>query len=224
MRSTSYKTPGFFPCRGTGPPGLRTVHRLFCLVPLSMASVSADYDPLNDDEERQVISPQRKVTLPKVQIAVLMVAYFAQPVAITIIYPFIPKLVIDLHLVDGDTSKVGYYSGLFDALPLLSEAIAVLYWTRFSDIYGRRRVLLCGAAGLACSLTCFGLSRTLLTIVLSRTLQGAVDANTAMIKTMLGEIADGDEAVMARLFSFIPIVWASGSTLACVIYLSSGWY
>ncbi|THH28712.1 hypothetical protein EUX98_g5491 [Antrodiella citrinella] len=175
----------------------------------------AHYGLRNDDhEERQVLAPRRNITLPKVQIAVLLIAYFAQPVAITIIYPFIPKLVMELHLVDGDTSKVGYYSGLFDALPLLSEAIVVLYWTRFSDIYGRRRVLLCGAAGLACSLTCFGLSKTLVTLVLSRTLQGAMDANTATIKTMLGEIADGDEAVMARLFSLLPIVWASGSTLA----------
>ncbi|THH28711.1 hypothetical protein EUX98_g5490 [Antrodiella citrinella] len=170
----------------------------------------------NYDEER-LLSLRQTTRLPKAQIAVLLVAYFTQPVACTVIYPFIAKLVAELDLINGDISKIGYYSGLFDALPLLSEAVAILYWTRLGETYGRKRVLLCGAVGVAFSLTCFGLSKSLLMLIASRALQGALNANPATIKTMLGEITEGDEAAMARVFSFIPIVWAAGSTLAPLV-------
>lgn len=106
-----------------------------------------------------------------------------------------------------------------DALPLLSEAIAILYWTRLSERYGRKRILLCGAVGVSFALTCFGFSRTLPTLILSRSLQGALNANAATVKTMFGEITEGDELATARAFSFLPIVWAMGSTLACVLFV-----
>ncbi|KAH8104702.1 MFS general substrate transporter [Cristinia sonorae] len=169
-------------------------------------------------EERCLVdSPRPKIKLPKVQLAVLLVAYFTQPVACTVIYPFIAKLIAELDLVHGDTSKIGYYSGLFDALPLLSEALAIMYWTRLGEHYGRKRVLLCGALGVAFSLTSFGLSKTLPALIISRALQGALNANSGTIKTMIGEIAEGDEIALARAFSFVPIVWATGSTLAPLV-------
>lgn len=52
----------------------------------------------NDDEERLLVASQapsqRKVKLPKVQLTVLLLAFFAQPVATTFIYPFVAKVSI----------------------------------------------------------------------------------------------------------------------------------
>lgn len=99
---------------------------------------------------------------------------------------------------------------------MICEACSILYWTRLGENYGRRRVLLFGALGVAFSLTAFGVSKTLPALVISRALQGALNANSSTIKTMMGEITEGDETAMARAFSFLPTVWAVGSTLACV--------
>ena len=90
----------------------------------------------SSDEERLLPegpTTARKITLPKVQLIVLLIAYFPQPVASTVIYPFIAKasahsfhavtfsdsgytvsqLVEELDLINGDVSKIGYYAGLF---------------------------------------------------------------------------------------------------------------
>ncbi len=84
------------------------------------------------------------------------------------------------------------------------------------DKYGRKLVLLCGSAGLSIATICFGFSKTLTSLFLSRALQGVLNANVGTIKTMFGEMTRGDEVAMARVFSFIPIVWASGATFGYV--------
>ncbi|TCD65266.1 hypothetical protein EIP91_002930 [Steccherinum ochraceum] len=173
--------------------------------------------PAADEEQDAPLLNLTKRGLPKAQLGVLLLAYFTQPVACTVVYPFIAKLVAELDLVHGDTSKIGYYSGLFDALPLLTEALTVLQWTHLGQTYGRPRVLRLGALGVALSLTCFGFSKTLPSLIISRALQGALNANAGTVKTMIGEIAGGDDELLARAFSCVPIVWAVGSTVAPLV-------
>jgi hypothetical protein len=58
---------------------------------------------------------------------------------------------------------------------------------------------------------CFGLSKTFAMLVVSRALEGALNGNTGVIKTMFAEITD--ETNMAQAFAFLPICWAAGSTI-----------
>jgi MFS family permease len=87
----------------------------------------------------------------------------------------------------------------------------VLQWGRLSDKIGRKPVLLIGLFGGALSMICFGLSKTFGMLLLSRGLEGALNGNVGVIKSMLGEITD--ETNMAQAFAFIPICWAAGSTI-----------
>lgn len=65
-----------------------------------------------------------------------------------------------------------------------------------------------GLFGLGLSVTSFGLSKTLVQLIISRALAGALNGNVGVFKTMLGEISD--ETNFATLASFMPLVWSSG--------------
>jgi len=92
----------------------------------------------------------------------------------------------------------------------------VLQWSRLSEKIGRKPVLLCGLLGTIVSCVLFGLSRSFWALVLSRFLNGMLNGNIGVTKSMMAELTD--ETNMARGFSLIPITWAVGSSA------SHGWY
>ena len=101
-----------------------------------------------------------------------------------------------------------------ESLFFLTEAIFILQWGRLSDRIGRKPVLAIGLLGLALSMASFGLSHSLLSVIGSRALAGALNGNVGVLKSAIGEVTD--ESNMARAFSFIPLVWFVGSTVALV--------
>jgi MFS family permease len=95
----------------------------------------------------------------------------------------------------------------------LTTAVAVLLWGKFSDVHGRKPVLLACSAGLAVTTTCFGFSHTFLALVLSKFFEGMFKTNKPTVKTVFAELSDGDESKMAKLFALMPVVYAAGATL-----------
>lgn len=60
-------------------------------------------------------TPPRKkerTPLPKVQLGILLLIQFAEPISSMSIYPYINQLVGELDITGGDKRKVGYYAGL----------------------------------------------------------------------------------------------------------------
>lgn len=56
--------------------------------------------------------PLKKQTpLPKLQLFTILFIQFCEPVAATVIYPFIVKLVRETGITGGDDAKTGYYAG-----------------------------------------------------------------------------------------------------------------
>jgi MFS family permease len=159
---------------------------------------------------------QKKATpLPKLQIAILLLALLVEPIASQSIYPYINQLVSELDITGGDERKVGYYAGLIESLFFATQALTILQWSRTSDRIGRKPVLLLGIFGLSLSMLCFGLSRTLLGLILSRCITGALNGNIGVMKSMMGELTDSTN--MAQGFSLMPIAWSLGATLGPVI-------
>lgn len=159
---------------------------------------------------------QKKATpLPKLQIGILLLALLVEPIASQSIYPYINQLVSELDITGGDERKVGYYAGLIESLFFATQALTILQWSRTSDRIGRKPVLLLGIFGLSLSMLCFGLSRTLSGLILSRCVTGALNGNIGVMKSMMGELTDSTN--MAQGFSLMPVAWSLGATIGPMI-------
>ncbi|KAF8840909.1 MFS general substrate transporter [Paxillus ammoniavirescens] len=174
----------------------------------------------NRDEEVPLLPdsvdvPKKPTPLPKIQVAILLLACVIEPIAAQSILPYINQLVSELDIVGGDTRKVGYYAGLIESLFFVTEALTVLHWSRVSDRVGRKPVLLLGTFGLCLSMLCFGLSRTFWGLVLSRCVTGALNGNIGVTKSMMGELTDATNR--AQGFALLPMVWCIGVMLGPVI-------
>lgn len=60
---------------------------------------------------------------------------FGEPVAFTLIFPFISQFIEDLHVTD-DPSKIGYYAGIIESIFAFTTFSTVLAWGRLSDRIG----------------------------------------------------------------------------------------
>ncbi|KAH8993664.1 major facilitator superfamily transporter [Lactarius deliciosus] len=160
---------------------------------------------------RDGVTPRTKTPLPITQIAILLLLQLCEPITSHSIKPYINQLVSELPVVDGDEKKVGYYAGLIVSLYFAAEAVTILQWSRLSDKVGRKPVLLFGLLGTIVSSILFGLSRSFSALVFSRCLNGILNGNTGILKSMMTELTD--ETNMAQGFSLITITWAVGSTI-----------
>ncbi|KAF8875778.1 major facilitator superfamily domain-containing protein [Infundibulicybe gibba] len=170
-----------------------------------------DNHSVNEETALLARAKKQPTPLPKVQIGIALLLQLSEPIASQSIYPYINQLVSELDITGGDKRKVGYYAGLIESLFYLTEAIAVMQWSRLSDHVGRKPVLLIGSVGTSASILLFGLSRTFWTLVISRCLCGLLNGNSGVTKSMLGELTDSSNRVKG--FSLVPIAWAAGTTL-----------
>lgn len=135
----------------------------------------------------------------------------SEPLAYSVIYPFVARLVKETGITGGDDSKIGYYAGMIESIFFLTESVFTLQYGRISDKIGRRPVLMFGLFGQAISIFAVGLSKQFWQLVVSRSLSGALNGNTGVAKSMVAELTD--ETNQAQAFAFLPIVWSTGSTL-----------
>ncbi|TFK50147.1 member of major facilitator superfamily multidrug-resistance, DHA1 sub-family [Heliocybe sulcata] len=175
--------------------------------------------PLNADEETPLLpQEQRKkkpTPIPWAQFSIVLFLQLAEPLTSQVIYPFTPDLIRNLGITHGDETKVGHYVGMLQSLFFATQALTVLHWSRISDHVGRKPVILTGLAGLSISMYCFGLSRTFWGIVLSRCLNGALNGNIGVIKSMMAELTDSTN--IAQAYAYMPIAWSTGGTLGPII-------
>ncbi|KAF8878528.1 major facilitator superfamily domain-containing protein [Infundibulicybe gibba] len=119
---------------------------------------------------------------------ILLLLQLCEPIISSSIYPYINQLVSGLDITGGDERKVGYYAGLIQSLFFVTEAIMVMQWSRLSD----RSVV----------------SRSPLWLAV---LCGLLNGNIGVMKSAMGELTDRTNR--ARAFSFMSVIWATGSTL-----------
>ncbi|KAI0833237.1 MFS general substrate transporter [Trametes gibbosa] len=156
--------------------------------------------------------------IPWGQFSILLVLQLAEPLTSQVIYPFAPELIRNLGITHGDETRVGYYVGLMcfqQSIFFATQALTVLHWSRISDHIGRRPVIMTGLTGLSISMYCFGLSRTFWGAVISRSLNGALNGNIGVMKSMLAEITDPSN--IAQAYAYLPIAWSTGATIGPVI-------
>ncbi|KAG8699505.1 hypothetical protein FRC09_006582 [Ceratobasidium sp. 395] len=147
------------------------------------ATVNAIEQQTGSNRLNQPVTP-----LPVKQISIVLLMQLAEPIAFTVIYPFIAELVYSTGITGGDESKIGYYAGLIESIFFLTEGLFVLQYGRISDRIGRRPVLLFGMSGLTVSIFTFGLSKTFWGLVITRALSGAL--NVSLGRTFKATIID----------------------------------
>ncbi|KAG9314810.1 major facilitator superfamily domain-containing protein [Chiua virens] len=167
------------------------------------------------DEETPLLQAQKqkqgRTPLPWRQFSIIMFLQLAEPLTSQVIAPFAPQLIRDIGITNGDETQVGYYVGLLHSLFFATQALTVLHWSRLSDHTGRKPVILTGLVGLSASMYCFGLSKSFWGLVMSRSLNGALNGNIGVIKSMMAEITDSTN--LPQAYAYMPIAWSSGATL-----------
>jgi hypothetical protein len=58
------------------------------------------------------VSDSKPTPLPKLQIFILYLTLFSEPIAALVIYPFINQFVQETGITQGDEHKTGYYAGI----------------------------------------------------------------------------------------------------------------
>ncbi|KAF8622859.1 hypothetical protein AX15_006703 [Amanita polypyramis BW_CC] len=162
-------------------------------------------------DEQQANGKKKQTPLPLVQLSIVYLVQFAEPITATVIYPFINQLVRETGITGGDERKTGYFAGIIQSVFFFAEAVLVVPWGMASDRYGRRPVLLLGPLGLAIVMLGFGMSTAYWPLVAFRCMQGAFNGNIGVSKSIVGEITDSTN--IADAFAFTPAVWASGVTI-----------
>lgn len=152
--------------------------------------------------------------LPFKQIAVLCVVVFAEPVSLTILYPFIYFMVRDFH-ISSDDRDIGFYAGLIAASFSLAQFITSVPWGYISNRIGRRPVILIGLLGNLITSILFGMSKNLVWALCSRGACGLLNGNIAVAKCVLGEITDGTN--QAKAFSLFGFMFGLGCMVAPTI-------
>ncbi|KAH8812987.1 major facilitator superfamily domain-containing protein [Xylogone sp. PMI_703] len=147
--------------------------------------------------------------LPVQQLAILAICRFAEPVALTSVYPYLPEMIESFGISKKEVAK---WAGITSAVFSLSQCVTAIFWGRASDIFGRKPTIL---VALTCTMICsifWGMSISLPMAIIARSFAGACNGNVGIIRTMVAEMVPEKE-LQPRAFSVMPLVWSLGSIL-----------
>ncbi|KAI8096311.1 major facilitator superfamily domain-containing protein [Halteromyces radiatus] len=159
------------------------------------------------DDEESLLTTSSPTPLPKMQMFIISIMLFSDPLTSTILLPFIYFMLKDFHLSD-DEKEIGTYAGWITSVFFLAQFCTAILWGRISDRYGRRPVLLTGLIGNSISSCLFGLSRNLWWAVCARAFCGIVNGNGGVARSMISEITDATNR--AKAFSIFGFCWGIG--------------
>ncbi|KAJ2837597.1 hypothetical protein FBU31_001109 [Coemansia sp. 'formosensis'] len=171
----------------------------------SRNSAHSQSDAPVDPKEPVVI---KETPLPWKQIAPLVAMRLAEPINLTLILPFLYKMIDDFGV--AETPKdISYYASMMFMSFSISQAMTVMYWGRLSDRIGRRPVLIAGLIGTLAVSILFGVCKTFTMALLVRLVAGVFAGNAAVMKSAMAEIAD--DTNRSRMMALLPLTWNFGS-------------
>ncbi|KAI0476644.1 major facilitator superfamily domain-containing protein [Xylaria cf. heliscus] len=165
--------------------------------------------------------PQPDVTwsdLPnKGQLAIICIARFSQPVVRTSISTY-----IFYQLQSLDPSKpsdaIVRDAALLQTVFTLAQGCTAVLWGHLADSPrgGRKMVLLIGLGGSFLSTLAFGFIGNFRQAIVIRLIEGAVNGNTAMIRTMVSEVIK-ERRFQAKAFILMPICYNVAAIISPVV-------
>ncbi|KAF8344725.1 major facilitator superfamily domain-containing protein [Amanita rubescens] len=174
------------------------------------------------------VNKEDRTPLPWLQLSIIYLIQFAEPVTATVIYPFIIQFIQETGITKGDERRTGYFVGMIQSTFFFAEAFSVVPWGMASDRVGRRPLLILGPLGLSLAMLGFGMSTQFWTLLAFRILQGIFNGTIGVSKTVIGEVCillveSGkirvhptqitDSTNMADAFAITPVVWTVAVTI-----------
>ncbi|KAG9256063.1 major facilitator superfamily domain-containing protein [Emericellopsis atlantica] len=153
-------------------------------------------------------SPTR-AKLPVQQLAILAVVRFAEPLAYTSVFPYLPEMIRDFGV---EQNKIARWAGLTSAVFSVAQSITAVPWGRGADRYGRKPMIILGLLSTMLTFIVWGMSTTLPMAIVARAIQGGGNGNVGIIRTMVAEMVPERE-LQPRAFSVMPLVWSLGSVV-----------
>ncbi|EJD05642.1 MFS general substrate transporter [Fomitiporia mediterranea MF3/22] len=131
-----------------------------------------------------------------------------QPMCFELIFPFINQMIVE-NGITNDPERVGFYSGLIESIFQVMSFLAVLPCSYVSDHLGRKPVVLFGTAGMALSISLFGVSKSYVMMILTRCIGGTLGGTWSALKVMMAEIYT-NKSHRATAFSTFQIAFRTG--------------
>ncbi|OAA68187.1 major facilitator superfamily transporter [Niveomyces insectorum RCEF 264] len=145
--------------------------------------------------------------LPVQQLAILAFVRFAEPVALTSVFPYLPEMIQSFGVPKDEVAK---WAGLTSAVFSVAQSVTAVPWGWASDTIGRKPTII---FGLLTTMVCFifwGASTSLYMAIAVRAIHGGSNGNVGTIRTMVAEMVP-ERILQPRAFSIMPMVWSVGS-------------
>ncbi|KAF2678803.1 MFS general substrate transporter [Lentithecium fluviatile CBS 122367] len=145
--------------------------------------------------------------LPVKQLAILSICRFAEPIALTSIFPYVPEMMESFGVPENDIAR---WAGFTSAVFSLCQAFTGIPWGAASDRYGRKPIILIGQINTMVTMLIWGFSTNLPMAITARALQGLGNGNVGILRTTVAELCPWKE-LQPRAFSIMPMVYTVGS-------------
>lgn len=151
--------------------------------------------------------------LPWNQFVILSLCRFAEPIALTSVFPYLPEMIESFGVPQNEIAK---WAGIASAIFSLGQCVTSIFWGRASDKYGRKKVILLGLFNTMVTSLVWGFSTSLPMALVARGIQGAGNGNVGILRTMVAELCPWKE-LQPRAFSIMPLVYNIGSVFGPAI-------
>ncbi|KAF2789168.1 MFS general substrate transporter [Melanomma pulvis-pyrius CBS 109.77] len=145
--------------------------------------------------------------LPVKQLAILSICRFAEPIALTSVYPYLPEMIESFGIPEND---IAWWAGLTSAIFSLCQGFTSISWGAASDRFGRKPIILIGLVNTMIMMVVWGFSTNLPMAITARALQGLGNGNVGILRTMVAELCPWKE-LQPRAFSIMPLVYTIGA-------------
>ncbi|KAF2027721.1 MFS general substrate transporter, partial [Setomelanomma holmii] len=147
--------------------------------------------------------------LPVKQLVILSICRFAEPIALTSVWPYVPEMLESFGVPENDIAR---WAGAASAVFSLSQAFTGLLWGAASDKFGRKPIILLGLFNTMWTLLLWGFSTSLPMALAARALQGLSNGNVGILRTVVAELCPWKE-LQPRAFSIMPLVYTVGAII-----------
>ncbi len=145
----------------------------------------------------------------KAALAFIFVTVVIDVLALGIVIPVLPKLVVAFE--GGDTAKAADTFGIFMAVWGLMQFVCMPLVGAISDRYGRRPVILLSCFGLGCDYFLMAWAPTLAWLLLGRIISGATASSFSTSFAYIADVAPPDKR--AQYFGYVGAAFGLGFVL-----------